>query len=246
MKKRFEIFEESNRLAAGRHLHEMVDKVKCALLLMESRLSAKLDGIEQRLALLEASSTQPTPMTSEFTLQSNSPDPDSAHEHLTADGIPNADLTTIDANALDRIRELFPVSPVVPLSPVVPPSEPPQPFLVRDSSTPVVEDLVRSCVTPRKVQRVQEALQSEEDRYKCTIKLLPKLFTPDELAMSNTEGNFGKQPLDKTKLHTLKVLIFTRFPVGPEEEENKCWRLVKCKINAKCRTKRFERTMREK
>lgn len=46
----------------------MVDKVKCALLLMESRLSAKLDGIEQRLALLEASSTQPTPMTSEFAL----------------------------------------------------------------------------------------------------------------------------------------------------------------------------------
>ena len=31
---------------------------------MESRLSAKLDGIEQRLALLEASSTHPTPMTS--------------------------------------------------------------------------------------------------------------------------------------------------------------------------------------
>ena len=46
----------------------MVDKVECALLFMESRLSAKLDRIEERLALLEASSTQPTPMTSEFTL----------------------------------------------------------------------------------------------------------------------------------------------------------------------------------
>ena len=68
----------------------------------------------------------------------------------------------------------------------------------------MVEDLVRSCVTPRKVRRVQEALQSEEDRYKCAIKLLPELFTPDELAMSNTEGNFGKQLVDKTKLHTLK------------------------------------------
>jgi len=35
---------------------------------MESRLSAKLDRIEEHLALLEASSTQPAPMTSEFTL----------------------------------------------------------------------------------------------------------------------------------------------------------------------------------
>ena len=31
-----------------------------------------------------------------------------------------------------------------------------------------------------------------------------------------------------------------------EEEESKCWRLVKCKINAKCRSKRFERALREK
>ena len=42
------------------------------------------------------------------------------------------------------------------------------------------------------------------------------------------------------------VLIFTMFPVGPEEEESKCWWLLKCKINAKCRLKRFERALREK
>ena len=35
---------------------------------MESRMSAKLDRIEEHLDLLEASSTQPAPMTSEFTL----------------------------------------------------------------------------------------------------------------------------------------------------------------------------------
>ena len=64
--------------------------------------------------------------------------------------------------------------------------------------------LVQSCVTPRKVQRVHEALQCEQDWYKCAIKLLPELFTLDKLAMSNMEGNFVKQPLDKTKLHTLK------------------------------------------
>lgn len=70
------------------------------------------------------------------------------------------------------------------------------------------EDLVHSCVTPQKVQRVHETRQSETDRYKCAIKLLPNFFTPAELAMSNTDGNFGKQPLDKTKLHTLKGNLY--------------------------------------
>ena len=79
------------------------------------------------------------------------------------------------------------------------PTEPSQPAHISNSSTPVTEDLVRSCVTPRKVQRVRETLQSETDQYKCAIKLLPDFFTPAELAMSNTDGNFGKQPLDKTK-----------------------------------------------
>ena len=72
----------------------------------------------------------------------------------------------------------------------------------------MTEDLVRSCVTPRKVKRVCETLQSETDQYKCAIKLLPDFFTPAELAMSNTDGNFGKQPLDKTKLHTLKGNLY--------------------------------------
>ena len=47
---------------------QMVDKVESALLLMESRMSAKLDRIEERLDLLEPSSTQPAPMMSKFTL----------------------------------------------------------------------------------------------------------------------------------------------------------------------------------
>ncbi|KAK2552376.1 hypothetical protein P5673_026456 [Acropora cervicornis] len=68
-------------------------------------------------------------------------------------------------------------------------------------------------------------LDIQEDQCKCTIKLLPDFFTQDELAVSNTEGNFGKQPLDKTKLPTLKMLVLTTFPVRPEEEESKCWDL---------------------
>ena len=100
------------------------------------------------------------------------------------------------------MQQLFPVSPVVP------PTEPLQPALINNSSTPVTEDLVRSCVTPWKVEHVHETRQSETDRYKCAIKLLPNFFTPAELAMSNTDGNFGKQPLDKTKLHTLKGNLY--------------------------------------
>ena len=112
------------------------------------------------------------------------------------------DLLTRDKDALSRMQELFPVSPVVP------PTEPSQPARINNSSTPVTEDLVHSCVTPQKVQRVHETRQSETDRYKCAIKLLPNFFTPAELAMSNTDGNFGKQPLDKTKLHTLKGNLY--------------------------------------
>ena len=100
------------------------------------------------------------------------------------------------------MQELFPVSPVVL------PTEPLQPALINNSSTPATEDLVRSCVTPRKVQRVRETRQPGTDLYKCAIKLLPNFFTPAELAMNNMNGNFGKQLLDKTKLHTLKGNLY--------------------------------------
>lgn len=46
----------------------MVDKVESAVFLMESRMSAKLDRVEECLDILEASSTQPAPITSTFTL----------------------------------------------------------------------------------------------------------------------------------------------------------------------------------
>ena len=53
-------------------------------------------------------------------------------------------------------------------------------------------------------------LAIQEDQCKCTIKLLLDFFTQDELAVSNTEGNFGKQPLDKTKLPTLKSMYINQ------------------------------------
>ena len=75
---------------------------------------------------------------------------------------------------------------------------------VSEVSMPMSEELVRSCESPQKVQHVRETLKNERDRIKCAIKLLSEFFTTDEMAESNTEGNYGKQPLDKTKLRTLK------------------------------------------
>ena len=43
-------------------LLQMVDKMESATALMESRLGAKLDSIEERLDRLEASSTEPAPI----------------------------------------------------------------------------------------------------------------------------------------------------------------------------------------
>ena len=71
----------------------------------------------------------------------------------------------------------------------------------------VTDELIRSCVTPRKVDRVREALDAESERDRCAIRLLKQFFTKEELAMGNTEGNFNKSPLDRTRLH------FTRWKV---------------------------------
>ena len=54
------------------------------------------------------------------------------------------------------------------------------------------------------MQRVRETLRNERDHIKCAIKLLPEFFTTDVMGARNTEGNYEKQPLDKTKLRTLK------------------------------------------
>lgn len=38
---------------------------------------------------------------------------------------------------------------------------------------------------------------------------------------------------------SFSVLLFTKFPIGHEEEESKCWKIVKGKINDKSRAIRF-------
>jgi len=52
--------------------------------------------------------------------------------------------------------------------------------------------------------KVRETLEGETQRHRCAIKLLAYFFSKEELAVGNTDGNFHKDALDRTKLHSLK------------------------------------------
>ena len=110
------------------------------------------------------------------------------------------DLTTINADALRTLQDVdgtfSPMVPYVALQQSVPDAD--------DSCGTVTEELIQSCVTPRKVLKVRETLLGEKVRHRCAVKLLPHFFTKEELAMCNTEGTFEKAPLDWTRLHSLK------------------------------------------
>ena len=109
---------------------------------------------------------------------------------------------------------------------------------------PVAEDVIRTCVTPRKVQRVREALQKEVNRHRCAVNLLPFFFTKEEIMNSNTDGSHGKQCLDSNKLNSLKVLVFSKFPAESATEKDKLCAFIKTKINARCRTIKYANTTR--
>ena len=109
---------------------------------------------------------------------------------------------------------------------------------------PVAEDVIRTCVTPRKVQRVREALQKEANRHRCAVNLLPFFFTKEEIMNSNTDGLHGKQCLDSNKLNSLKVLVFSKFPAESATEKDKLWAFIKTKINARCRAIKYANTTR--
>ena len=112
------------------------------------------------------------------------------------------DLTMINADALRTLQDVG-----ASFSPIVPYAAPQHVQSVPDaddSCGPVTEELIRSCVTSRKVLGVCETLHGEKVRHRCAVKLLLRFFTREELPMSNTEGNFEKAPLDQTRLHSLK------------------------------------------
>lgn len=108
------------------------------------------------------------------------------------------------------------------------------------ASTPqeVGEELIGTCVTPSKIRAVQENLTKERERHLCALKLLPSFFSKEELATSNTDGTHEKHCLDSNKLKSLKVLVFSKFPVNTMEENDRAWRCIKGKINSKCRAAR--------
>ena len=114
------------------------------------------------------------------------------------------DLPTIDIDALEALRDEVnaarKVQSSTPLGPALPPTD------NELDQSPMGNEVIETCVTPRKVQAVQTTLQGEHSRYRCAVKLLPFFFTKEELSNSNTEGSHGKQRLDRNKLNSLKVL----------------------------------------
>ena len=136
------------------------------------------------------------------------------------------DLSTIDTDTLDRVSEEIQPAQI---------SQPVQPTRVAISAQEVGEELIGTCVTPTKIKAVQQTLGQERERHLCALKLLQSFFTNEELANSNTDGTYGKKCLDSAKLNSLKVLVFTKFPAGTNEDKEKVWRCIKSKINSKCR-----------
>lgn len=101
----------------------------------------------------------------------------------------------------------------------------------------VGEELIGTCVTPTRIKTIQHTLSKPEtERHLCALKLLPHFFSKEELVESNTDGSHDKKCLDSTKLNSLKILVFSKFPVSNSEEKDKAWRFIKGKINSKCRT----------
>lgn len=96
-------------------------------------------------------------------------------------------------------------------------------------------ELIGKCVTPSRIKSVQETLRGERERHLCALKLMPSFFSKEELASSNTDGMYDKKCLDSTKLNSLKLLVFTKFPAITNDEKDRAWRFIKGKINCKCR-----------
>ena len=138
----------------------------------------------------------------------NSAIPDLKSTVNTSSVVYENDLSTLDPGAVAELcgSHLMPVGTLPPVQPAV--SDQPVPI----SSSPVVnspaqqisDELIRTCVTPRKVRNVQETLKNATQRHTCALKLLRYFFSNDELTNSNTDGSHNKECLDTTKLNALK------------------------------------------
>lgn len=153
----------------------------------------------------------------------------------------DGDLPTIDADALASLNEGLDGIQPLPATPLmestIASTEPidTPPSVQETPDIEVGDEVIRSCVTPRKIIAVKGILQKENERHKCALKLLPFFFSKEELSSSNTDGTHSKRPLDSTRLNSLKVLVFSRFPIDSPVAKDKAWKFIKGKINSKCR-----------
>lgn len=150
----------------------------------------------------------------------------------------NQNLLTIDMETIatlrsDEVQASLPATPKNPSAPITIDTN-----KDRDEIQ-VAEDVIRTCVTPRKVRGVQSALQKETKRHRCAVKLLPYFFTDKELISSNTDGSHGKLALDSNRLNSLKVLVFSMFAVECAAEKEELWKYIKAKINDRCCALKF-------
>lgn len=60
----------------------------------------------------------------------------------------------------------------------------------------------------------------------CALKLLPHIFSKEELAESNTDRRHEKECLDNTKLNPLIILVFSKFPARNSDKKDKSWRFI--------------------
>lgn len=101
------------------------------------------------------------------------------------DSLPHEDLPTIDMETMGTLRDEEVESTVPPapatressLMPATPTSATTR--QVPTAETLVGEEVIRTCVTQRRVQGVQLALRKENERHRCAVKLLPYFFTDD-------------------------------------------------------------------
>ena len=56
------------------------------------------------------------------------------------------------------------------------------------------------------------------------VKLIQRVFTPDQLVNRNCRGSRGKEGLDAVKLATVKEYTFKLYPTPPGLKEQQWWR----------------------
>lgn len=198
---------------------KMLSKIQGCVAGLEEKMAAGFSQLEERLEGLERQTVNPFPLLN-ATISSG------CVNEGVADETDSEDLATINIDTLNTLCEENQPETSLHL---------PSALQSPCTAQKVGEELIGTCVTPTKIKLVQQTLGRENERHLCALKLLPFFFSKEELATSNTDGSHDKKCLDNNKLNSLKVLLFTSFPVSCSEEKDKAWRVIKGKINSKCR-----------